>query len=326
MLDSIGDVKARPGEAVYGSLAFEGHKLPALIAQGKSDGPTLLVLGLQHATEFSGPGGVDGALEHLDPAGMRGTLVCLPVANPVQVGLDFEQHSALHKNPETNLNRQWPGEAGSDNQLSRLAALIWKEAVARCDALVDMHCCRKVDPRFSAALEGHGPSEALALALGLEAVDLQTAESYASGLLFVAAAEELGVPAVLVESHPGGFQVREAVEACTAVVMRALAHMKVIDPWRPPARPAPGRAPIFHRGESGHSLKPERGGYLAVRRWAGEQVAEGETVAAVRGLETFEVIEEIVSPIEGAVGCVGSPSGAGLIKPGEVAATVKRVD
>ena len=61
MLKSVCDIEARPGEVVYGALEFEDHRLPAFIAQGRSAGPTLLVTGLQHPTEFSGPAALDRA-------------------------------------------------------------------------------------------------------------------------------------------------------------------------------------------------------------------------------------------------------------------------
>ncbi len=322
MLESIGKVKARRGEIVYGSLDFEGMKIPAVIAQGKSDGPSLLVIGLQHATEFSGPAAVDSALRTLDLDALAGTLVCLPAVNPLQVSFSYDQHSAAHKKPETNLNRQWPGEAQSENPFRRLAALVWAEAVKKCDALIDFHCCRTVDPRFAAAAEGHKPSEELALAVGLEAVDLQTEASYARGLLFVVAATELGLPALLVESHPGGFQVREAVEACGGAITRALAHLGMLESAGPQQRPAPARPPLFRRAEQAAEIRNQKAGYLAPRRWAGERVGKGQAVAVVRSLETFEIVETLRSPLDGAVACVGDP-GRGLVTPGAVASTVK---
>jgi len=196
--------------------------------------------------------------------------------------------------------------------------------VARSWALIDFHCCRSIDPRFAAAAEGHAPGEALARAVRLDAVDLQTAESYAPGLLFVHAARDLGIPAILVESYPGGFQIREAVEACTAVIMRALAHLGMLERWEPPARPAPAAAPVFRRAEKATEIRCRTAGYVAPRLWAGERVAKGQTVGVVRSLETFAAVEELVSPIDGAVACVGDPAGGGLVKADAAAAIVKR--
>jgi len=326
MIESICDVKAVPGETVYGSLEFEGMKLPCVISQGTSDGPALLLLGMQHATEFSGPGAIDRALGMLDLTQLEGTLVSIPFVNPIQVGYDREQHSAAHRNPETNLNRQWPGDAASENQFSRLAAFVWENVVTRCEAVIDFHCCRKVDPRFAAASDGHGPSEQLACAVGLEAVDLQTADSYAAGMLFIEAAQKLDLPALLVESHPGEFQTVEAVDACFGVIMNALVHLGMLAEWTPPQRSRPGRPAVFRRTVKGETLRNKHAGYLAPRRWPGDRVSEGETVAVIRSLESFEVLEELVSPLDGGLGCVGDPGSGGLVAEGVSAAAVKAVD
>jgi len=323
MLKSICGVEATPGQTVYGWLEFEGSKLPVVVSQGKSAGPTLLILGMQHAMEFSGPAAIDRALEMLDLDLLKGTIVSMPFVNPLQVNLDSDQKALAHKNVETNLNRQWPGSAESDNQFSRLAALLWEQVVKPCDALLDFHCCRNIDPRFSAALEGHGPSEKLAAASGLEAVDLQTSESYANGLLFVEAANKLEKAAVLIESYPGGFQIRTAVEACAAVIMNSLLHLGQLPAWQAPQYSPSIPPAIFRRAEAGTVIKNQSGGYLAPRCWPGDRVKKGDVVAVIRSMETFEILEELRTPIDGAVGCVGDPGRGGLVVEQEEAAVVK---
>ena len=324
MLEPVGSARPRPGEIVYGSLQAEGLAVPVVIASGRKDGPTLLVLGAQHAGELSGLGAIDRVLADLDPAMLSGTLLALPIANPLHVNPEADPAARPHAEAAHNLNRKWPG--GDADQLSRLARALWDAAVARADALLDFHCCRRVDPRFAAALEGHAPSEALAVALGLEAIDLQTAESYAQGLLFMEAAAKRNIPAVLIESHPDGFQVREAVAACAGALLRALVHLKMLPGWKPPRRAAPARTPVFRRAEHGEAFKPKAAGYLGVRRWYGERARKNELVAVVRSPATFEVVEELRSPVDGAVGCIGDPRATGFIRAGEVAGDVKAVD
>jgi predicted deacylase len=197
--------------------------------------------------------------------------------------------------------------------------------VVRADALLDFHCCRRVDPRFAAALAGHASSEDLAVALGLEAVDLQTPASYAEGLLFMEAAARLNIPAVLIESHPDGFQVREAAEACAAALWRGMVHLGMLPSWDPPRRRT-GKTPIFSRLVKGHGFNPKAGGYLGVRRWQGEAVDAGELVAVIRSLATFEAVEEIRAPVAGSLGGIGDPRSTGLVRPGESAGDVKPVE
>lgn len=320
----MNDFQPVAGRITHSSLDFEGHRIPLVIASGMSQGPTLVVIGLQHATEFSGPAAMDLMLTMLNPADLSGTLVFLPFVSPLVVRQDAEAHRQSWINPETNLNRQWPGEAGSANKNSRLAAFIWKHVLVHASAILDFHCCRTVDPRFCACLEGHKSGMDLAEAMQLDAIDLQSARSYAAGVLIFESARILDVPSVLIESHPSGFQVREAVNACTNALGRAMVHMKMLSAWKPVVKPE-GASPVFRRSQAGHALKAAREGYLGIRRWAGDAVTTGETVAVVRSLETFEVIEDLRSPVTGAVGSSGVSDADALVKPDDVAATVKEV-
>ena len=324
MLDPIGSCRPKAGAVACGSLQAEGLAVPVVAAAGARPGPTLLVVCAQHAGELSGLAAVDRVLAGLDLGKLSGTLLALPVANPLHVSLEADPAARPHAEESENLNRKWPG-SGSD-RLGRLAATLWAQVVARADALIDFHCCRRVDPRFAAALEGHAPSEALAVALGLEAIDLQTEASYAPGLLFMEAARRRDLPAVLIESHPDGFQVREAAEAMAGALARALVHLKMLEAPPPPPPRHTGSVPVFRRAEKGFAFKARQGGYLGVRRWAGDQVQAGEVVAVVRSLASFEVVEELASPIDGAVGCMGDPRATGFIRPCETAGDVKAVE
>jgi hypothetical protein len=323
MPDPLGSCRPKPGEVACGSLEAEGLTVPVVMASGERPGPTLLVVCAQHAGELSGLGAVDAALAGLDLRKLAGTLLAVPVANPLHVNLEADPAARPHANKAENLNRKWPGDDA--DRLGRLARALWEQVVSRADALIDFHCCRRVDPRFAAALDGHAPSEALAAALGLEAIDLQTEASYAPGLLFMEAARRRDIPAVLIESHPDGFQVREAVEACAGALARAMVHLKMLEAWKPPRRKA-GPTPVFRRADQGAVFKPQQGGYLGVRCWLGQRVRAGEVVAVVRSLATFGVVEELKSPIDGALGCIGDPRATGFVRPGEVAGDVKAVE
>jgi predicted deacylase len=312
------------GKTTYGSLEFEGHLLPMSVSAGKSDGPVLLVIGMQHGTEFSGPAALDRVLSLLDPESLSGRLVGLPFVNPFHARLSREEHRRMHREPSTNLNRQWVGRDNGGNPLSRLAARVWDEAVQHADFVVDMHCCRNNDPRFAACLDGHAASEALAEATGLEAVDRQSPDSYDSRQLMLAAAEELDIPAILLESRPGGYQTPEAVEACSNAIFRALVHAGVLSDWSPEPMTDP-LSSVFVRHDKGLLLRAEKEGYLGIHRYPARTVAKGDTIAVVRSMETFAVIESMDSPIDGAVSSVAEFADRPFITPGDCGASVKPI-
>jgi len=323
MSDDLQAMRLESPGTIYDSVEFEGKKIPVAMADGGTkDGPTLVVIGMQHAVEFSGPAGIDRVLDVLDPTVLSGRLVCLPFVNPIQRDMTREEHEQQWQNAETNLNRQWPGDAKSENVLSRLAAFLWERVISPADAVLDMHCCRTLDPRFASALDGHEAGTALAVATGLEAVDLQTEDSYANGILHATASAQLDIPAVLIESHPAGFQVREAVDACASAILRGMRHMGILETI--PEMDALNMNPValFRRCEKGESAEATQGGYLCTRRWPGEKVAAGDVAAVIRSLDTFEIIEEVTSPVAGAVGCAAEP----WVKAGDMAAHVKGVE
>ena len=324
MKEQIAGVGIEEGRITYRSLEFEGMPIPLVIAAGNSDGPVLLAMGMQHATEFSGPGAVDRVLNEIDTDLLSGVLVCLPMVNPIHAYLPREEHRKLWSKPETNMNRQWPGDINSENQVERLAGFIWDNVVTEVDAAIDLHCCRRVDPRFAACLEGHKKSEEFSAILGLDAIDLQTPESYNPRQFHIVASEKLDIPAILLESHPGGFQVREAVEVCSGAVTRAMVYMGMLSGGRCGDRISAGTA-MFRRSGRNYDLKTAKGGLLGIRRWPGERVHSGEPVAEVRSLETFEVVEQIVSPVNGAVGFAGHSNDTPVAEPGVTVADVQEV-
>jgi predicted deacylase len=331
---SIAGMEVAAGSIAYGSIPFEGQDIPVVAVSGSSGGPILAVVGLQHTDEFSGPGVLDAFLESGVPAGLCGSVVILPIANPfnysasldrADLGVPAGQRGHHPAGVDANLNRQWPGDPSSANRISRVAATLWNRVIARADALIDFHCCRPSDPWFAACLEGHQPSLALALAMRLDAVDVQSASSYAPGLLFMEAASELDLPAVLVESSPAGFQPRHSIDICEKGLLRAMVHLGML-PAMPPARPRRPQAPaVFVRSDPPVELKVAQGGYLGVRRWPGETVSRGDCIGEVRSVRSFEVVERLISPIDGAVACIGDPEKSGFVRQGVLAAVLKPV-
>jgi predicted deacylase len=305
------------------ALKFEKWQLPAVTVKGACEGPTLVVIGMQHITEYSGPAAFDRVLAEVNPRELRGTLVVLPFVNPIQINYSPARKRTLWKSPTTNMNRLWPGDSASTNELARLTAFIWETFLRRADAVIDYHCCRTVDPRFAATLDGHRPSRAFALAMGLELLDLQTDDSYAHGLLFTAAARELNIPAALIENHPGLFQMRESVESGASALWRSMVHLGMLESWEP--YPAAAHATtIVRRSDAATELHASHAGYVGVRKWAGERVAKGNVVAVVRSMKTFEVLEELRSPVTGVLCSVGVTTDRPVARSGDIVATVKR--
>jgi predicted deacylase len=76
--------------------------VPVTIVNGMEAGPVLLVTGATHGTEITGTRALLKLIERIDPARLRGTLISIPVTNP----LAFDR--AMYASPEDDIHMGMP--------------------------------------------------------------------------------------------------------------------------------------------------------------------------------------------------------------------------
>ncbi|GAA0531675.1 succinylglutamate desuccinylase/aspartoacylase family protein [Halorubrum ejinorense] len=225
-------------------------------------------------------------------ADLDGTLVTVPVADP----LTFDRVS--YTTPESldsrqpNMNRCWPGDAeGSLHE--RMAARLWSLA-SEADAVVDLHTGSPAMATHTVFMRGDDACRGLAEAFGTDLLlaeaagdDAETewSERGFAGKFRVAATRE-GIPTVTPELAHSREVVPEAVEAGVSGMVGALRHEGLLDgepePWDGiVARNHLGRVTAADSG----LFVPESG--LAV----GDRVAEGDRVGEVFDPTTFETLQ-----------------------------------
>ncbi|PHQ40500.1 succinylglutamate desuccinylase [Halorubrum persicum] len=272
-------------------------------------GPVVYAQAAQHGREVNGTAvlrrlherltGRDGDAPDAAPAG---TLVAVPVADP----LTFDRVSYTTPEPldavHSNMNRCWPGDA--DGTLhERMAARLWRFASA-ADAIVDLHTgspamlTHAVYMRDDAACrelaEAFGTDILLAEAAGDEA-DAEWSERGFAGKLRVAATRE-GIPTVTPELAHSREIVPEAVDAGVEGVIGVLRHEGIL-----PGDPAPwdGTVARNHLGrvEAADSglFTPERG--LSV----GDEIEAGDRLGVVHDPATFEPLQTAAADRDGIV-------------------------
>ena len=116
--------------------------IPWQVVHGALDGPTLCLEGTLHGWEPMGAEIIRRAMQEVDPTTLRGTVLCLPLANPLSVEFGGTIESGgLRVNPldSLDLNRVWPGRAEGGWLTETMAHRMWTEFVSRSDYLVDYH-------------------------------------------------------------------------------------------------------------------------------------------------------------------------------------------
>ncbi|ELY89486.1 succinylglutamate desuccinylase/aspartoacylase [Natrialba hulunbeirensis JCM 10989] len=180
--------------------------------------PTLYVQAAQHGREVNGTETLRRFHERLLEEPLSGTIVAVPVANPLTFDRVSYTAPEAFDSVNSNMNRVWPGDAdGSLHQ--RMAATLWEYAT-QADAIVDLHTGSPDMYPHVVYREGDDRARDLATAFGTDLLLSEEANDDASeewhrrgfaGKLRVAAAEE-DIPAITPELAHSKQIVESAVE------------------------------------------------------------------------------------------------------------------
>lgn len=265
-----------------------GHSFDLTVHElrGAQPGPTLGLIAGIHGDEPLGVETIREVLLDTDPVGLRGTIVALPVANPLALQ-SLTRNGPVDMN---NLNRVFPGDR--DGQLTdQLAHAICTEFLPRCEYLVDLHSggtLATVDYVYI-----HDDGDALSRAFGGEV--LFRGPSYAGSL--ANHARQQGIPSVV--SELGGGQQRSAHYLAKGVrgITNVMKQLGMI-----PGQPEPATRQMVVTNLV--TLRPHHGGFLypevALDQLTTE-VAGGTVLGRVVSPYTFETLETIVAPFDRSV-------------------------
>jgi hypothetical protein len=138
---TVGDLKVAPGETKAGYLSVPekdniGSFIPITIINGIKKGKVLALVAGVHGYEYPPVLALYRLKKMIDPQSLSGTLILVHIAN-----LPAFQKRIIYYNPYDwkNLNRVFPGDLeGTLSQ--RIAYVLKKEVIERCDYLIDLHC------------------------------------------------------------------------------------------------------------------------------------------------------------------------------------------
>jgi predicted deacylase len=332
---SINGQSAEPGTRsivrVPVTTRLDGSELqiPVHVVRGREDGPTLTLISGTHGGEWFSIEVIRRVVEQTDPGELRGTILAIPVANPV--ALEHFSRMTPDESDEPDMNRVWPG--GTTWVAEQMAGALSREVIQQSDYLIDYH-----PGPWGACLATIGyPQDVPDPAVAQRSLELAVAFGYPSiralkvmgafpGPRSIAgyAGSKLGVPNL--GSCLGGSGFAPEVEEgwVTANVRGVFNVMRHVGMLTGELEGRPER--FFHFESRGVRVVPTRAGML--QPTVGPEallteVTRGTVLGRVVSPYTFEVIEELVTPIDGVLFGVGR---AYPVRPGDWAFFVSEVD
>ncbi|QKY16802.1 succinylglutamate desuccinylase/aspartoacylase family protein [Halorubrum sp. CBA1229] len=295
---------------VYGEgRLVEGPDGPELDAPADG-GPVVYAQAAQHGREVNGTAVLRRLHERLtdadptraDASDLAGTLVTVPVADP----LTFDRVS--YTTPESldathsNMNRCWPGD-DEGTLHERAAARLWAFAGA-ADAVVDLHTGSPAMLTHTVYMRGDEACRSLAEAFGTDLLlaeaagddaDAEWSERGFAGKLRVAATRE-GIPTITPELAHSREVVPEAVETGFKGMLGVLRREGLL-----PGEPEPWDGTVA-RNHLGRVNAAESGLFTPERDLAvGDEAVEGERLGVVHDPTTFEPLQTATADRDGIV-------------------------
>lgn len=275
--------------------------LPVLVVNGAKDGPRLYLGAGIHGDEVTSVAIAARALAQIRPADLAGTLVCVPVQNPLAFHADHRLPVGHYlKSPLDQMPIDpWTSFPGNpDGPLADIIAHRLFELITACDYAIDMHTPTRggryvpitilPSPALGAAAQR---AEDLAVAFGSGYIMKTDKGMYVRDGILCVEATKRGVPAFTFEIGEGGRLEPELVTVGVRCVLNALRHLKML-----PGDPEPPARTVRMRDFIG--LRSARGGMLFTEAPLGARVKRGDLLATIVNVYGDEV-ERVLSPADG---------------------------
>jgi hypothetical protein len=298
-----------------GNALANDEPRPVITITGAKPGPTLFVNGGLHGAEYPAIEAVIRLGKMLDPAGINGTLILMPVLNmpafrnrtPFVCPID-----------NVNPNRVFPGDPDGSYSEQMVFSLV-NDFIAHADAYIDLHggdipealvpfvICKAGD------IASDVKSKEMAMAFGLPYVltvskPVQPAKGHRAGagtLSSYAGAAERGVPAILAEAGGAGQLQGNAAEMLVDGVVRVMRHLGILKPDT--------EANVERRTSNAERRIAEQkvltafewvyskhAGMWYSRVAAGDLIEKGQEIGTVGDL-FGDTLETVVAPVNGTV-------------------------
>ena len=235
---SVGTASAAAGQKVTGFIEVPpgsdaGTNIPVVVIRGANPGPVLALVAGAHGTEYASIIALEKLIGRLDPAGISGTVVIVPLVN-----LASFLEKVPHLNPvdHKSMNRFYPGKADG-TQTERALYLMTKQVVEPADYLIDLHggdLDESLRPYSYFVETGNAKQDAISrqmvLAFGLSQVIISNDRPLdpAASRYLDATAASRGKPTLTAEAGYAGTTKPEDVEALVNGCLNVMRVLKML--------------------------------------------------------------------------------------------------
>jgi len=291
----VGGFSASHGQKVVGlqkiDLAGQQVEMPVFVVNGTQAGPTLAVTAGIHGAEYASIAAALQLGQSLEPEGLRGRVIVVPVANVPAFRMRSIYVCPLDGQ---NLNRMFPGNPDGTAS-EQLADWLFHNVIKQADYYVDLHGGDLIEALIPCTIYHRSGNKVidqksleLAKVFGIQYI----VRSETKGSTYSAAAQA-HIPAILTEAGGQGMWPPEAVAAHTNGLNRLMRHLGMLE------GPAPEPVPT-QLLEHSIWLRSEHVGYYYPGVEVGEAVCKGQDLGAVTDFQG-NVLQSLVAPEDGLI-------------------------
>lgn len=248
------------------------------------DGPTVYIQAAQHGIELNGPAALYRLHDRLVDAELAGTVIAVPVANPLAFDARTYITPSAYDAREPNMNRSWPGDE-SGTLGARIVASLW-ELASNADAVVDLHTGTADMLSHVRHQEGAEGAREMArqFGTGYRLLDDRGHSGSSPTAEFRTTATSADIPAITVELGNSRSVSRHRADAGTEGLLRVLAGLAVRQ-----GEADPPKTQTVLRGSPAVVMADASGLFEPTERAAvGVEIAAGEPVGEIYDPASFE--------------------------------------
>jgi predicted deacylase len=256
---------------------------------GSKDGPTLLLNAAVHGNEVVGVEVVRTIVDEIDPKGLSGNLLAVPIVNPMAF------NSGLRWDPYDNvdMNRIFPGDP-EGTMTERIAGRFFSIFARRADYIIDLHSAEFPDELIPHIRQRvHRPTRRILELVASTGVNAVWKGPSIKGMLQTQAVE-INVPCVTIEIGAAGLITKRDVLVGTTAVKNVMHVLGMIEG----TALVPDRQILLESNEAW--VRSPIGGIFKPAIELGQFVEEGSAIGDIIDPTSYKT-EDIASPLSGIV-------------------------